>query len=74
MFRSDGGADDGRGSRKCNLRTGVRVGGRRGLKGSSNVKSGSVAMKRSGSGKFFLLGVVLAIQFVGAAAISSTGE
>lgn len=70
MLRPDcGGCDDGRGSsRKCNPRT--RAGGRRASKGSFGVESGSVAAKR-GSGKFLLVGAVLAIQFVGAAAISS---
>lgn len=43
-------------------------------KESFGVESGSVAAKRCGSGKFLLVGAVLAIQFVGAAAISSRGE
>ncbi|XP_050450195.1 uncharacterized protein LOC126850846 [Cataglyphis hispanica] len=62
--------DDGRG-RRCNPRMGTRAGGRRASKGSFGVKSGSVAAKRGGSGKFLLVGAVLAVQFVGAAAISS---
>lgn len=72
-LRSD--CDDGRGSRRCNPRTRTRAAdGRRTSKGSVGVESGSVAAKRGGSGKFLLVGAVLAIQFVGAAAISSKGE
>ncbi|XP_029666803.1 uncharacterized protein LOC115237713 isoform X2 [Formica exsecta] len=72
MFRPDcGSCDDGRGSRRCHPRTGTRTGGHRASKGSFGVESGSVAAKRGGSGKFLLVGAVLAIQFVGAAAISS---
>ncbi|XP_025269151.1 uncharacterized protein LOC105250461 [Camponotus floridanus] len=72
MLRSDCGvSDDGRGSRRCNPRTGTRAGGRRVSKESFSVESGSVAAKSGGSGKFLLVGAVLAIQFVGAAAISS---
>ncbi|GAB1863416.1 hypothetical protein CAJAP_04495 [Camponotus japonicus] len=75
MLRSDcGGSDDGRGSRRCNLRTGTRAGDRRVSKESFSIESGSVAAKSGGSGKFLLVGAVLAIQFVGAAAISSKGE
>lgn len=76
VFRPDGGGggddDRGRRSRRCNPRMSrVRAGGRRASKGSSGVKCGSVAAKRGVSGKFLLVGAVLAIQFVGAAAVSS---
>lgn len=77
VFRPDGGGgggggeDHGRRSRRSNPRMSkVRTGDHRALKGSSGIKCGSVAAKRSGSGKFLLVGAVLAIQFVGAAAIS----
>lgn len=71
VFRVDG-DDHGRRSRRCNPRASkMRIGGRRASNGSSGVKCGSVAAKRSGSGKFLLVGAVLAIQFVGAAAMSS---
>lgn len=74
VFRVDG-DDHGRRSRRCNPRASkMRIGGRRASNGSSGVKCGSVAAKRSGSGKFLLVGAVLAIQFVGAAAMSSKGE
>ncbi|XP_071643310.1 uncharacterized protein [Temnothorax longispinosus] len=81
VFRLDGGGgggggsggdDRGRRSRRCNPRASrMRTGGRRASKGSSGVKCGSVAAKRGGSGKFLLVGAVLAIQFVGAAALTS---
>ncbi|XP_011345880.1 uncharacterized protein LOC105284227 [Ooceraea biroi] len=72
IFRMDGGgSEDIRGSRRCNPRAGVRFGDRRASRGSSGVEGGSVMATRGGSGKFLLVGAVLAIQFVGAAAISS---
>ncbi|RLU16066.1 hypothetical protein DMN91_011824 [Ooceraea biroi] len=74
IFRMDGGgSEDIRGSRRCNPRAGVRFGDRRASRGSSGVEGGSVMATRGGSGKFLLVGAVLAIQFVGAAAISSKG-
>lgn len=67
--RMDG--DDVRGSRRCDSRTGVKSGDRRAFSRSSEgVEGGSVTATRGGSGKFLLVGAVLAIQFVGAAAIS----
>ncbi|KAL0121583.1 hypothetical protein PUN28_006836 [Cardiocondyla obscurior] len=72
VFRSDYGDERSGRSRRCNPRTSrMRIGGRRASKGSSGVKCGSVTAKRSASGKFLLVGAVLAIQFVGAAAVSS---
>lgn len=76
IFRPDGIGDDrDRRSRRYNPRMSrMRTGNHRASKGSSGVKCGSVAAKRGGSGKFLLIGAVLAIQFIGAAAISSKGE
>jgi len=78
VFRPDGGGggddDRGRRSHRYNPRMSRVKASGRASKGSSDVKCGSVAMKRGASGKFLLVGAVLAIQFVGAAAISSKGE
>ncbi|XP_014468643.1 PREDICTED: uncharacterized protein LOC106741318 [Dinoponera quadriceps] len=70
VFRSDAG--DG-GSRRCHpSRMGVRVAVRQ-LRASSAVEGLSVTTKRAGPGKFLLIGALLAIQFVGAAAVPSKG-
>lgn len=75
-FRMDsGGGDDIRGSRRCpNPRARVRSSDRRAFRRSSGIEGGLVTATRGGSGKFLLVGAVLAIQIVGAAAISSKGE
>lgn len=73
VFRPDNGGNDGRGSWKHCSRMGVKTGGRR-ANGSPAIKVGSGAARCSGPGKFLLVGAVLAIQFIGAAAISSKGE
>lgn len=72
-FRMDsGGGDDIRGSRRCpNPRARVRSSDRRAFRRSSGIEGGLVTATRGGSGKFLLVGAVLAIQIVGAAAISS---
>ncbi|XP_020293497.1 uncharacterized protein LOC109859552, partial [Pseudomyrmex gracilis] len=71
-FRPDGGGggDDGsRQSRRRNSQIGVRI-GRRSSKRSSSIE---VTAKQAGpAGKFLLIGAVLAIQFVGAAAAMRT--
>ncbi|KAH0951162.1 hypothetical protein HN011_006130 [Eciton burchellii] len=74
-FRMDGGSgDDVRGSRRCNPRAGVRSADHRAAGRSSAIEDGSVTVSRGASGKFLLVGAVLAIQFVGAAAVSGKGE
>lgn len=69
VLRSYGDGEDGKGSRRYNHR--IRAGERHRGKGSSEMES---AAAYSCTGKFLLVGAVLAIQFVGAAAISSKGE
>lgn len=79
VFRTDGGgggggSDDGKGSRKHCPRMGARAGGHRWARGSSGVEAASGAARRVGPAKFLLIGAVLAMQFIGAAAVSGKGE
>ncbi|XP_036146848.1 uncharacterized protein LOC105833168 [Monomorium pharaonis] len=72
VFRPDGDDRGGRSRRWHPRASRVRSCGRRSSWGSPGIKRESAAAKRgAGSGKFLLVGAVLAIQFVGAAAISS---
>lgn len=67
-FRPDGGGggDDGRQLRGYHSQIGIRIaGGRRPSKQSSTIEA---TTRQAGSGKFLLIGAILAVQFVGAAA------